>query len=59
MTETISPNVSRGRRSTSSWPSICFAGLSVSEFIHRLGTLKIPVARYSSEELSPEITAFA
>ncbi|MGH7339502.1 MAG: UPF0175 family protein [Candidatus Rokuibacteriota bacterium] len=31
------------------------AGLTLGEFIDRLGALKIPVARYSSDELSREI----
>jgi prevent-host-death family protein len=34
------------------------AGLSLSEFIDRLGALRIPVARYPSDELSREIAEF-
>ena len=34
------------------------AGYSVSEFIDRLGELKIPVIRYSPEELERELAAF-
>ena len=34
------------------------AGLSISEFIDRLGALQIPVIRYSVEELERELAAF-
>jgi predicted HTH domain antitoxin len=34
------------------------AGLSISEFIDRLGALQIPVIRYSAEELERELAAF-
>ncbi len=34
------------------------AGLSIGEFIDRLGALKIPVIRYSAEELERELAAF-
>ena len=34
------------------------AGLSISEFIDRLGALKIPVVRYSAEELERELAQF-
>jgi predicted HTH domain antitoxin len=34
------------------------AGLPLSDFIDRLGALKIPVARYSPEELSRELAEF-
>jgi predicted HTH domain antitoxin len=34
------------------------AGLSLGEFVDRLAALKIPVARYSSEELAREIAEF-
>jgi predicted HTH domain antitoxin len=34
------------------------AGLSLSAFIDRLGALKIPVARYSPDELSRELAEF-
>jgi prevent-host-death family protein len=34
------------------------AGLSISEFIDRLGALKIPAIRYSAEELERELAAF-
>lgn len=34
------------------------AGLSIGEFIGRLAALKIPIARYSPEELEREIAAF-
>jgi predicted HTH domain antitoxin len=34
------------------------AGMSVSEFIDRLGALKIPAVRYSAEELERELAAF-
>ncbi|MGH8681137.1 MAG: UPF0175 family protein [Burkholderiales bacterium] len=34
------------------------AGLPLTDFIDRLGTLKIPVARYSSDELLREIAEF-
>ena len=56
---------------TSSWPSIfCekqlvsagraarIAGLPLGEFIDRLAALKIPVVRYSSDDLSREIAEF-
>ena len=35
------------------------AGVSRSEFINLLGALKIPVARYSAEELALELELFA
>ena len=35
------------------------AGVSYVEFVNHLGALKIPVARYSEDELSQEIAAFA
>ena len=34
------------------------AGYSISKFIDLLGALKIPVIRYSPEELERELTAF-
>lgn len=34
------------------------AGLPLSDFIDRLGALKIPVARYSPDELSRELAEF-
>jgi len=34
------------------------AGQPLSEFIDRLGALKVPVARYSADELSREIAEF-
>lgn len=34
------------------------AGLSLGEFVDRLAALKIPVARYSPEELAREIAEF-
>lgn len=34
------------------------AGISMSEFIDRLGALQIPVIRYSVEELERELAAF-
>src|SRR4029453_16325005 len=34
------------------------AGLPLTDFIDRLAALKIPVARYSSDELSREIAEF-
>jgi predicted HTH domain antitoxin len=34
------------------------AGLTLGEFIDRLGALKIPVARHPSDELSREIAEF-
>ena len=34
------------------------AGLSISEFIDRLGALQIPVIRYSAEKLERELAAF-
>jgi prevent-host-death family protein len=34
------------------------AGQSQSDFIDRLGSLKIPIARYSADELSREIAEF-
>lgn len=34
------------------------AGLSLSEFIDRLGALNIPVIRYSAEDLEREIAEF-
>jgi predicted HTH domain antitoxin len=34
------------------------AGYSVRDFIDRLGALKIPIIRYSSEELERELAAF-
>jgi prevent-host-death family protein len=34
------------------------AGLPLTEFIDRLATLKIPVARYSSDELAREVAEF-
>lgn len=35
------------------------AGLTQSEFINHLGTLKIPLARYGADELAQEVAAFA
>lgn len=35
------------------------AGVSQSEFIDHLGALKIPIARYSADELTQEVAAFA
>jgi prevent-host-death family protein len=35
------------------------AGVSQSEFINHLGALKIPLARYSAEELALEVELFA
>lgn len=34
------------------------AGLPVSQFIDRLGALKIPIARYSPDELGRELAEF-
>ena len=34
------------------------SGLSISEFIDHLGALKIPVIRYSAEELERELAQF-
>ena len=35
------------------------AGVSYVEFINHLGALKIPIARYSEDELSHELATFA
>jgi prevent-host-death family protein len=35
------------------------AGVSYVEFVNHLGALKIPVARYTEDELAQELAAFA
>jgi len=35
------------------------AGVSYVEFVNHLGALKIPIARYSEDELSHELATFA